>query len=98
MYPMLYSNPRVNSIASKNNKLLQLSIVFFKYNERKICKIIICDEDFCLINTLENKYSEILYFICARHKFVNIKKRLSENTVGEYYYKLLKFLPYNESF
>ena len=29
---------------------------------------------------------------------MNIKKRLSGNTAGEDYYKLLKFLPYNESF
>ena len=29
---------------------------------------------------------------------MNIKKRLSEKSVGEDYYKLLKFLPYNESF
>jgi len=29
---------------------------------------------------------------------MNIKKRLSENTVGTDYYKLLKFLPYNENY
>ena len=63
----------------------------------KICKIIICDEDWGLIHVLENKYSQIFYFICARHKFMNIKKRLSDDTVGEDYYRLLKNLPFNES-
>ena len=29
---------------------------------------------------------------------MNIKRRLSEATAGEDYYKLLKNLPYNESF
>ena len=29
---------------------------------------------------------------------MNIKRRLNDNIVGEDYYKLLKFLPFNESF
>ena len=54
---------------------------FFKYNDRKLVKIMILDECFALIGVLKDFYPEIFYFICALHKLKNIKARLSENSV-----------------
>ena len=59
---------------------------FFKFvDDKTLCKTIISDECYPLINVLKTHYPEIFSFTCALHKMKNIMDKIKKKEAGENY-------------